>query len=482
MKLIPLLEEKYILAMILSGSDSQKETQMERLCSLINGGAVPNDSAAIGQAIAGLFFNPCPRLRRWAFNSIALLGNRNGNRYVNGLRNAVKQSTSEPELLAAAVAALFAISRDDIATFKFLSENHIPVEGALLVASSRYNAQCRADLVKTRVDIYKADPLTLQNVTILIGVNKMPDGVFSDRHPYKEIIGALNGHDDKLVQQYSIWAICENSKLGIADLGIKVTDIEAFPPNVRKWLYKLIATSKEGAGDYREILDVGSRETDVQIRRNVASGLRDTYFVDIEELILTWFSAESDEEVRLLLLEHMASCSNFCASYAQPIKTAYLGATKDSPQRMRLELAAEKTDIYRELRKISFQFEEGLFGSAHQGGQIVVDNSVKITGGNVSIGTLAPGGDFTNANMKNIQEIPDMGLQDILRELVAAVAKENIESAVKESVTATIAEIAQDASAKKVHKLVTVLQGVAAVGSIGVTVGRLTAWLAGGPL
>ena len=54
--------------------------------------------------------------------------------------------------------------------------------------------------------------------------------------------GLLGKHHDPVVSQYSIWAITENSALGVADLGIDLKNIEQLPANVRAWVFQLLAS------------------------------------------------------------------------------------------------------------------------------------------------------------------------------------------------------------------------------------------------
>ncbi|MCB1563866.1 MAG: hypothetical protein KDJ75_09855, partial [Alphaproteobacteria bacterium] len=439
--------EKYILHMLLRGGDEQQEIYLEKICSLINKGIILQDRG-FGVAVKGLLQSSNKRVRRWAFNAIALMGQRNGRSFVPAVENAVKQSMDDPILLAYAVAALFSVTNDDVQTFKFLNDNGIPVEGALLVASARFSQECAADLSKRKIDIDTADEAVLQNTAILVGVEKVPDGVFSDRHPYKAVIGKLNNHDDKLVQQYSVWAISENPHLTVSDLGIKIIDIESFPPNVKKWLYRLLASDTDNASQNRDILTIGSNDDDVDIRQNLASGLAESYFPELEDIVLPWFADEKDEEIKSLLLEHMATFSGKSNEYENSVMVAYQAAGKESSQRMRLEAAAEQTEIYPKMKRVALQHEATFFSNGNVGGLFMSDNSTTnqfiINGDGNQVSGVTQAKILKDVTIKNVQEIEDTTLREPLAELISTIEKSDAKDDVKAQAYNEINDLAKN--------------------------------------
>lgn len=486
LRFINATNEKYILHMLLRGSDEQREVYLEKICSLINKGFIPQDTRGLGTAITGLFQSPCKRVRRWAFNAIALIGQKNGRQFISAVENAVKQSMDDPILLAYAVAALFSVTNNDVQTFKFLKDSGIPVEGALLVASARFSQECATDLVKKKIDIDTADANVLQNAAILVGVERVPEGVFSDRHPYKAVIGKLNNHDDKLVQQYSVWAISENPHLAVSDLGVKIIDIESFQPNVKKWLYRLLASDTDHASQNRDILSVGSNDDDINVRQNLASGLADSYFPELEDIILPWFANETDQEIKSLLLEHMATFSEKCNEYENSVMVAYKTAGQDSPQRMRLEAAAEQTEIYPKMKRVALQHEATLFSNGNTGGLFMIDNSTtnqfSITGDRNQVSGVTQANSLKDVTIKNVQKIEDLELREPLAELIPMIEKSGTGDDAKKQALNEINELAQNPTPEKAQKLLETLKVIGIVGNAGIVIGKIAAWAHGIPL
>ena len=123
---------------------------------------------------------------------------------------------------------------------ELLRSNELPLEGGLLLAASQRSSAFGEELRSLRLDIAKADPVDLRLGTILVGVGRAPENLFSSRHPNSTMIGELNAHPDELVAQYSVWATVEHPKLTLAHLRLPIADVEAHPQNVRGWVYRLM--------------------------------------------------------------------------------------------------------------------------------------------------------------------------------------------------------------------------------------------------
>jgi hypothetical protein len=172
------------------------------------------------------------------------------------------------------------------------------------------------------------------------------------RHENPELVKALGGHHDNIVSRYTVWAITENEALGLEDLGIDIRNIEQQPPNVRAWLFRLIALTPEDAERYFEYVELGTRDPAVEARAGLALGLRDTYFNGIEVLVLDWFTSESDLEVSHYLLDHMVKQASNCPNYEEMVLDVYEKEPTGSSLRERMEAAAAGTVLYGKFKRM----------------------------------------------------------------------------------------------------------------------------------
>jgi hypothetical protein len=133
---------------------------------------------------------------------------------------------------------------------------------------------------------------------IVVGLDRAPANLFHPRHSNPEIVKVLGSHHDSVVSQYTVWAIAENDSLGLSDLGIPISSIETRPPNVRSWMFQLIAMSPATAKANLEYIELGAGDPHPEARLGLAAGLRETFYDGIEPLVLDWFYSESDQKSR----------------------------------------------------------------------------------------------------------------------------------------------------------------------------------------
>lgn len=205
-----------------------------------------------------------------------------------------------------------------------------------------------------------------QLASLLIGLGKAPENFFDGKFQNRHVIGQLNRHEDKIVAQYSVWAICENKTLGPKALGIRLKDIEGKPEKVKKYVYQTVASDAVAAKKNRDLLVQGSEDKSAEARNGLAIGLRDTFFDSIEELVLDWWPDEENDSVRHRLLEHMATHADRCSPYEKPVLQTYRDAPTNSLSRSRLESAARGTKLSTTMRIIAHDAEaDDLFGYGH---------------------------------------------------------------------------------------------------------------------
>jgi hypothetical protein len=304
---------------------------------------------------------------------------------VEAIVGVLKRYRDEPQTTAAAIAAVYRMSKKAGAILRGLSFD----EQMLTLAALQHADAGNLDLSSLPIDVEKASPDLLKLGLVLVGLDRAPSNLLNPQHSNAEMVKALGAHHDDLVSQYSVWAITENPSLGVADLGIDIRDIEEKPPNVRGWIFQLLAMTSE-ARHHIELLELGMRDPASEARLGLAIGLRNTYFDGLEALVLDWFIAEENEDVRQGVLDHIVKQSQRCPNYASLAEEIYEAAPAGSQLRQRMAANASGTQLYVRLRQIELNGNGDLFAGA-----TFVNNTIKIEGG-VHGGAISAGGDATN--------------------------------------------------------------------------------------
>ncbi len=469
------LKEKYLLHMISSGSAEQCEEAMENFCSLMRAGHQIRNPKLMGRALVGRLFSPSERISRWSLNAIAHIGRRAGREFINAVQRSVLQHIEHPFMLRYAIAALFAVMQNDDEVFEWLNTNKVPLEVSAILASAPFSQKCRENINKLGINIESADNLTLQNASILVGVGEMPEGIFSGKHPYNTNIGQLNKHDDNLVRQYSIWAVKENPDLSVTDLTFNLWDIDSLAHDEKKWAYPTIAVDKECASKYRDILEAGSNDNHVDVRKKLASGLLNTYYIDIERLTFDWYANEDDPEIVLRLLEHMASQSDKSNDYKQTALDRFTALGKGSIERDRLQSAAARTTLFGDMQDIVLMPDPTFFVTKLTGEPTVTYNNINeinIEGGNS--GDISVAQSNIGSARNTVNDIENIELKEILRELLDEIDKNNLseDSELLENIEC-LAKQPNKTTAKKVLEY---LKAYTTIANIPLVTAKLTEW------
>jgi hypothetical protein len=278
----------------------------------------------------------------------------------------------------------------------------------------------------------------------LIGTDKAPEYFFEPSHANKNVIGVLNGHNNVLVRQYSVWAMAENATMTVDDLRLKITDASAQPHNVRRWLYQLIAKTAADAQKYRGLIEEASNDLQISVREGLASSLKDIYFDDLEEITMSWYGHEINAEVKGFLLDHMAANSDKCADYKAAVLNMYRGLGADSAAKLRLRVAAAKTELHTQMVKMDLTLQADLIGfdivSQTNRGVSVTNNQTINNYGN--IGGVSMTGDI---NLENavVGNTGDEKLTEILLKLVAEINAASLNQEQRQEVEGLIAAVAK---------------------------------------
>ena len=372
-------EAAYVQALLEDLDPENKKSGLQRLCKLYRSGLSLRYPHPIRQILNALLYNESSKVRRWALSAIALAGKSSDN--LDSVIGCIERFRNDPEIVVAGVPALFGLVTPQ-QVGKLLKYRQVPLEGATLVASAQYSESHRRQLRRSKINIERADALELRMGTLLVGMNKAPENLFDAKHLNRSIIGQLNGHDDELVAQYSVWAIAENPGFGVNDLTISLKNTESLRPNVRGWVYRLVAADDATASENVEYIVLGSQDESNEAREGLAIGLRNVFFDGLDETTYRWLADEPIPRIRDRLLEHMAASAEKCPGYLTPVVEIYRGS--DRATQIRLEGAAQGTSTYSTLRRIAIATEQtslNLGGS--NGVTTMVVQNINTGGGNI---------------------------------------------------------------------------------------------------
>jgi hypothetical protein len=325
------------------------------------------------------------------------------------------------------------------------------------------------------INIEIATPDVLKLGLIVVGLDRAPANLFHPRHSNPEIVKVLGRHHDSVVSQYTVWAIAENDSLGLSELGIPISSIETRPPNVRSWMFQLIAMSPATAKANLEYIELGAGDPHPEARLGLAVGLRETFYDGIEPLVLDWFYSESDQEVSQSLLDHFIRQSQKCQNYEETAIEFHERAGVGSVARQRMEAYAAGTPLYGKLQQISYDGSNDLFRS-------MTIMNMTINGG-IQAGAVSIKGNATNSGTTNVhyQATIQTELTKAIREIHTSIADPELKEQALEHVRAAQADPTPDKLTKAfgiLGKIEAVTAKVAGVGTSITTLGTLGASIA----
>lgn len=333
-----------------------------------------------------------PKVRRWTLNAIARIGHAASS--TAAVTYALQTYQADPQTAASAIAAMFALCPNE--AFERIKAAYAFPEDLIVLSALQHAPQSSVDAMKATVNINTATLDVLKLALVAIGLNRAPEHIFDPRFANSVIVRDLGGHDDDIVSQYSVWAICENPTLGLKDLGIPLKEIEGKPSNVRAWMFRLIAANDGDQAIGLEYIELGSRDPAIEVRSGLAQGLEYVYFDGIQPIMLDWYGAEKDEDVRLRLLDHIVRQADQSPSYKAEALNVYKAAATSTRQRQRMEAAAAGQPLYRELRDYDLSGGATLF-DLHEGkGPVTIVNNKIVFQGSVNNSAIAQHGNANN--------------------------------------------------------------------------------------
>lgn len=304
--------------------------------------------------------DPDEKVRRWAFNALAQIGEEAD---VSLMLQPWRDNRDTPEVFAAGLTALAHLLNKD-ALLGVLKQANVELDAGALMALGQQTGSFAAELAEVRLDIYRATIAELTQATLLIGLKKAPDTLFSGRFPVSDVIGDLNTHDDLIVAQYSFWATVEHPDLGLPSIRVLPSDFSKLPPNVQGWAYRTLTKDGALAFQHYDAIVEASESKHEAVREGIATGLRHIFYDSLDVTVADWFLEETSSDVRNVLLEHMAMHIAKSSAYRDEVLKAYRDAATGSILRSRLEAANRDEEVALEMRKINFQMgDPQLFAS-----------------------------------------------------------------------------------------------------------------------
>lgn len=330
----------------LESSDARRQkTVLQEISRLYRTGFQLAGSSRNGfeQSLTGLVVNSQDeKVIRWCLNALARFGTRSGSE--TSIEVALKRNEGNPEIVAAAVAAMSHLYNGHIGAVSCLNS----IDPAIVTLAALQNTDPRKlDLSGFKIDIDRADYEVLKLALITVGLNKDVANLFDPRHSNGQIVKALGQHPDLIVKQYSVWAVIENSRLTISDLGIPLDDLEKHKPNVQAKLLHLAANYDADPKHRQDIIIRGSNLRDLEAREGLAKALTGKFYDGLQDVTLGWFDIEGSDRVKLPLVEHFARYSEQCGDYR--IKALDLSES-GAAYRDRVLLGAEGTSLFSEVK------------------------------------------------------------------------------------------------------------------------------------
>jgi len=440
----------YLKAQIETGDPGRTKGALQQLCKFYRDGfRLPqNQLIGIEQSIVGLLYTQKKdeKVRRWALNALARLGREP--MCIEAIVHTLQQYREEPQTSAAAIAAIYRMSRRASEILRKLSFD----EQMITLAALQHVDANKLDLSALPLNVETASPDLLRLALVVVGLDRAPTNMLHPRHDNAQLVKALGRHDDNLVSQYSVWAITENKSLGLSDLGIDIRSVEQLPPNIRAWVFRLIAMTAEDAEQNFEFIELGMRDPETEARVGLAVGLKDTYFDGLEGLVLDWFTSEESSDVRQHLLDHMIKQAVQCASYEVMVLEVYEKEPEGSSLRQRMEAMAAGSRLYGRLRQLDQSLD------MFTGVTIVNKNTFNISGG-VQGGAVSFGGNAENKGAVTIHYNPQTieSIQSELSKAERELHETQVDSELKKKALEHVEAAKADPTPDKIAKAISVL-------------------------
>jgi hypothetical protein len=346
------VETEYIRSQIDSGDNVRIKGALQALSKSYRRGVRVHPSQLIGvvNSITATAFRPTidEKVRRWVLNTLARVGDEGT--CIPAVLHLIKNNPQEPQTIASGIAAVYklCIRSDPEVTLAGISFD----PRMRTLAALQHVPAAKLDLKDLPLNVERATPDLLKLALLVVGLDRSPENLLNPRYSDAQMVKALGKHHDPIVSQYSVWAITENDKLRLLDLGLNLKDIERQPDNVRGWLFQLLAIEATSAEPHWEYVRLGMVDPAAEARKGLAVGLRNTFIDVFEPLVMDWVASEPDLEVRQHIMEHIVRQASRSLKYEQFAVEIFDGEPAGSMLRQSMEASAVQTSIYIKFRQL----------------------------------------------------------------------------------------------------------------------------------
>lgn len=463
---------------------------LQDLCVHLENGRKLPDPTSVRVSIHSHMWGQNVPVRRWALKALALLNHPEDVHRIVALLKEEKDAKARSWGIAGLVR-----QAKDKGIEQVCREAGLQRDTALVLASRLYAPSSWLESqAKPEAISIDDDALVLEWATFLIGYDRAPPHLFNPRHENQVFLGELNGHDDDEIVEYSVWALCERPDLGFANLRMKIGDFDRKPPNVRKWLYRVISKDPYASGLTPDMIEQFSRDNDVSAREGLAIGLTGAMFGPAyDDAIVDWYAIERDEGVREMLVAGMAGRSAPSDAMKELISERFMAAPAGERLQRKLLAAAEGAPMYGILKRFEIeQAREAQDNVLKRQGLLEFDRPATI----INLNNIAGNADFTmgntikargDINAQNVvggdmiasanaavQSISTTKTNDreVLEAVIAFVTKHPLDAQSKELVLKTVEQAAKDPSPENKSGVLKALKSVGgAVATVGAAAG-----------
>jgi hypothetical protein len=410
---IPPEAANFIEAALQSGNPVLRKQALQRLCNLYRKGGVLAAPLRMKGFIIQAVTDTDAKVQRWAFNALAQLGDPADVSLIFGPWKAYR---SDPEVFQAGLTAL-AKMVPKVQLEVILKEAEVALDATALMALGQQTDVFHDELAALRLRVDRATDAELREATLLIGLKRAPETLFSNRFPVCDVIGDLNSHADTTIAQYSYWATVEHPDLCLDHVRVGPADFPRLAPNVQGWAYRTLTLDGKTAIKHREALLQGSVSDHVAVREGVAIGLRDIFFDGLDIDVADWLIGEGEPSVQDALLEHMAVHAGRSSAYREEVMRAYRAEADGSVLRTRLEAANRDAGVSLEMRRVALQMNDPDLFASMIGGSVT--NTMNFNGPVNAAGISNSGTGNTGQVIISVQQAETEAVA-VLRELLQA--------------------------------------------------------------
>lgn len=302
-----------------SGDEKLEKRGLQDLCELLEKGLVINSAHLyhLYRLVSRFQKSQSIIIRRWLYKTIGLLKER---KYLPFLKAQLADIETDEENKSWIVAAIYHITNKEEANQIILKSNIN--SSASLLAAGYFEPEF---LPKEKKQISKildeGNILSLKWFGLLYGDSL--DNFQIEENILKDLVTRLNLHEDNGVAEYSIWAIHKSKNGNFSDSQIATQNFFNYPPNIRRWLYRLLAKDIDSVFMHFDFFEtVIYKEDDISAREGLAIGLG-SHANDkaIALLVHSWFIRERNKLVRIQLLKSISINVNVLPEFQKALKS-----------------------------------------------------------------------------------------------------------------------------------------------------------------